>query len=137
MSPTTLTAGISHVGLSVSHLDASLKFFEAIGFNKVGGVESYPSYFISDGSSLVTLWQTDKGATPFDRRKNVGLHHLAIKVSSLQALDEAYAAVQTVPGVRVDGEGAFGPEPLNGTTLTHAMVFEPSGNRIELTFHSE
>jgi lactoylglutathione lyase len=133
----TLTAGISHVGLSVSNLNGSLKFFEAIGFNKVGGRESYPSYFISDGSSLVTLWQTDNGATPFDRRKNVGLHHLAIKVSSLQALDEAYAAVQTVPGVRVDGEGAFGPEKLNGTTLTHAMVFEPSGNRIELTFHSE
>jgi lactoylglutathione lyase len=137
MSNTTLTAGISHVGLSVSKLDASFKFFEAIGFKKVGGVESYPSYFLSDGSSLVTLWQTDPNATPFDRRKNVGLHHLAIKVTSLQALDEAYAAVQTVPGVRADGEGAFGPEKLNGTTLTHAMVFEPSGNRIEFTFHSE
>ena len=137
MSSATLTSGISHVGLSVSNLNASLQFFEAIGFKKVGGVESYPSYFISDGSSLVTLWQTDADATPFDRRKNVGLHHLAIKVSSLQALDEAYAAIQSVPGVRVDGEGAFGPEALKGTSLTHAMVFEPSGNRIEFTFHSE
>jgi lactoylglutathione lyase len=137
MSTTTLTAGISHVGLSVSNLDASLKFFEAIGFKKVGGVESYPSYFLSDGSSLVTLWQTDEGATPFDRRKNVGLHHLAIKVTSLDALNEAYKTVQDIPGVRVVGEGAFGPEKLNGTTLTHAMVFEPSGNRIEFTFHAE
>jgi lactoylglutathione lyase len=137
MSTTTLTAGISHVGLSVSKLDASLQFFEAIGFKKVGGVESYPSYFISDGSSLVTLWQTDSDATPFDRRKNVGLHHLAIKMTSLKALDEAYAAVRNISGVRVDGEGAFEPEKLNGTSLTHAMVFEPSGNRIEFTFHSE
>jgi lactoylglutathione lyase len=67
----------------------------------------------------------------------VGLHHLAIKVTSLDALNEAYKAVQAIPGVRVDGEGAFGPEKLNGTTLTHAMVFEPSGNRIECTFHAE
>jgi catechol 2,3-dioxygenase-like lactoylglutathione lyase family enzyme len=137
MSSTTLTDGISHVGLSVSKLDATLQFFEAIGFNKVGGVESYPSYFISDGSSLITLWQTDEDATPFDRRKNVGLHHLAIKVPSLEALNEAYNAVQAIPGVRLDGEGAFKPEKLNGTALTHAMVFEPSGNRIEFTFHAE
>ena len=77
--------------------------------------------------------------TPFDRRKNVGLHHLAIKVSSLTALDEVYAAIQSVPGVCVDGEDAFGPEKLNGTSLTHGMVFEPSGNRIdcEFTFHAE
>jgi catechol 2,3-dioxygenase-like lactoylglutathione lyase family enzyme len=47
-----LTIGFSHVGLSVSDLNASLKFFEAIGYKKVGGVESYPSLFLSDGSSL-------------------------------------------------------------------------------------
>jgi catechol 2,3-dioxygenase-like lactoylglutathione lyase family enzyme len=132
-----LTIGVSHVGLSVSDLDASLKFFEALGFKKAGGVESYPSIFVSDGSSLITLWQTDEGATPFDRRKNVGLHHLAIKVRSLEALKEAFNIVSKVAGVRVDGEGAFGPQALDGTPLTHAIVFEPSGNRIELTYHAE
>jgi lactoylglutathione lyase len=137
MTDSNLTAGISHVGLSVSDLDASFNFFEALGFKKVGGVESYPSFFISDGKSLITLWKTEANATPFNRRTNVGLHHLAIKVSSREALDEAYAAVSKVKGVRIDGEGAFGPEALNGMPLTHAMVYEPSGNRIELTFHSE
>jgi lactoylglutathione lyase len=132
-----LTIGISHVGLSVSDLDASLKFFEALGFNQVGGVESYPSLFLSDGSSLLTIWQTDEGATPFDRRKNVGLHHLAIKVPSLEALNKAFEVVSKVQGVRVDGEGAFKPQALDGTPLTHAIVFEPSGNRIELTYHEE
>jgi lactoylglutathione lyase len=132
-----LTNGFSHVGLSVSDLDASLQFFQALGFNKVGGVESYPSFFLSDGASLLTIWQTDADAVPFDRRKNVGLHHLAIKVTSRQALDDAYAAVSKVQGVRLDGEGAFQPEELKGTPLTHAMVFEPSGNRIELTYHAE
>ena len=132
-----LTSGFSHVGLSVSDLDASFQFFQALGFDKVGGVDSYPSIFLSDGSSLLTLWQTEKDATPFNRRKNVGLHHLAIKVSSKEALHTAYKAVSHVDGVRVDGEGAFAPQALDGTPLTHAMVYEPSGNRIELTYHQE
>ena len=132
---TSLTAGISHVGLSVVDLEASYKFFQVLGFNKVGGSEAYPSYFISDGSSLITLWQTDANPTPFDRRKNVGLHHLAIKVSSLEALNVAYGLIKDVDGVRTEGEGAFPPSELSGTSLTHSMVYEPSGNRIELTYH--
>ena len=132
-----LTSGISHVGLSVSNLEASCGFFQALGFNQVGGVDSYPSIFLSDGSSLITLWQTENDATPFDRRKNVGLHHLAIKVSSKEALTEAYNTGGKMDSVRVTGEGAFGPQALDGTSLTHAMVFEPSGNRIELTYHQE
>ena len=134
---TSLTAGISHVGLSVVDLEASYKFFQVLGFNKVGGSEAYPSYFISDGSSLVTLWQTDANPVPFDRRKNVGLHHLAIKVSSREALDKVYELIQSIDGVRTDGEGAFPPAELVGTPLTHAIVFEPSGNRIEFTYHKE
>lgn len=134
---TKLTAGVSHIGLAVSKLQASLKFFEALGFQKVGGSDTYPSIFVSDGASLITLWQTDEDATPFDRRKNVGLHHLAIKVANRTALDTAYTAVSKIDGVRIDGEGAFAPQALDGTPLTHAMVYEPSGNRIELTYHQE
>lgn len=134
---TSLTVGISHVGLAVANLDASFQFFEALGYKKVGGVDSYPSYFIHDGTALLTLWQTDKDPTPFDRRKNVGLHHLALKVSSLEALQQAFDAVSKIEGVRITGEGAFAPQKLEGTPLTHAIVFEPSGNRIELTYHQE
>jgi hypothetical protein len=45
-----------------------------------GEVESYPALFLSDGSTMITICQTDQGAIPFDHHKNVGLHHLAIKV---------------------------------------------------------
>jgi catechol-2,3-dioxygenase len=132
-----LTVGFSHVGLAVSDLHASFKFFEALGFNKVGGVDTYPSFFLSDGSSFLTIWQTDEDATPFDRRANVGLHHMALKLPSMEALDEAYTSVSKIEGVRTTGEGAFAPEALEGTPWHHAMVFEPSGIRIELTFHAE
>jgi catechol 2,3-dioxygenase-like lactoylglutathione lyase family enzyme len=129
---TNLTSGISHVGLSVSDIEKSFKFFESIGYNLIGGDESYPSYFLSDGESMVTLWQTDAGATPFDRRSNVGLHHLAIQIPSLEALKKVYDTVMAIDGVKSD----FAPQELNGTTLTHAMVYEPSGNRIEFTHHA-
>lgn len=127
------TNGISHVGLSVSNLEATLQFFKALGFNKVGGVDSYPSVFVSDGTSLLTLWQTDPNATPFDRRSNVGLHHLAVRVQSKEALDDAFHAVSQLERVRVE----FKPQALEGMPLTHAMVYEPSGVRIELTYHEE
>jgi lactoylglutathione lyase len=110
---------------------------KSLGFTKVGGSESYPSCFVSDGASLITLWQTDSNATPFNRRTNVGLHHLAIKVPSRTSLDLAYDIIKTIRGVRTDGEGAFPPSELVGTPFTHAMVYEPSGNRIELTYHQE
>jgi len=129
---TNLTSGISHVGLSVSKLDKSFEFFEAIGYQKIGGDPSYPSIFLSDGNSMITLWQTDDGATPFNRKSNVGLHHLAIKVPSLEALQKVYDTVTALDGVKSD----FGPQELGGTPLTHAMVFEPSGNRIEFTHHA-
>jgi catechol 2,3-dioxygenase-like lactoylglutathione lyase family enzyme len=131
------TTGISHVGLAVSDLDASFKFFEVLGYKKVGGAETYPSFFLHDGTALLTLWKTDEDPTPFNRRKNIGLHHLALKVASRDALDQAFEAVKDVAGTRVTGEGAFAPAKLEGTPLTHAIVYEPSGNRIELTYHEE
>jgi lactoylglutathione lyase len=137
MRSSSLVAGISHIGLSVSDLDASFKFFEVLGYKKIGGVETYPSYFLHDGTAMLTLWKTEDDYTAFDRRKNVGLHHLALKVPSLDALNNAFEAASKVEGVRTSGEGAFEPQKLQGTGLTHAMLYEPSGNRIELTYHEE
>jgi hypothetical protein len=40
--------------------------------------------FVSDGHGRITLWQV-QGAVyiEFDRKKNLGLHHLALKVSDV------------------------------------------------------
>ncbi|PXF42884.1 hypothetical protein BWQ96_07393 [Gracilariopsis chorda] len=128
-----LTLGVSHVGLTVSTLSKTVSFFESVGFRKAGGVDDYPSVFLSDGSTLITVWQA-KSPEPveFDRTTNVGLHHLAIKVSSLDALNKAYDIVRGIGGVRIE----FGPQPIAGLPLTHFMCCEPCGVRIEFTHHA-
>jgi catechol-2,3-dioxygenase len=128
-----LTAGFSHVGLAVSKLDKSVEFFESIGYTEIGGEPKYPCVLLSDGESMIALMQTEDNATPFDRRRNVGLHHLAIKVPTLQALQQAYDIAIAIDGVKSD----FSPQEITGTSLTHAMVFEPSGCRIEFVHQAD
>lgn len=126
----TLTAGVHHVGLSVADLEASANFFVGcLGWKRVGGVPDYPSVFVSDGKILLTLWQVKDPETSvrFDRRRNVGLHHLALSVAGDSSLDEVFAKVSRWPGIRVE----FPPQPFAGGAMRHAIVYEPGGTRIE------
>ena len=130
---TALTQGVDHVGLSVRDLEATKSFFiNGLGWTVKGENPSYPAAYVTDGATMVTLWQVEdpKTATPFDRRANVGLHHLALKVADLEALNTAFEAVKDLPGLEVE----FAPEPSGGGPKIHAMVREPSGNRIELSW---
>lgn len=122
------TLAIHHLGLAVSDLPASAKFFtDCLGWSVAREVPEYPAIFVTNGSAFVTLWQTENIATPFDRKKNIGLHHFAIKVSSAQALDQVFEKAAAHPGVRVE----FAPELLRGGPAKHCMLFEPSGIRVE------
>lgn len=125
-----LTTGIDHIGLSVSDLEASSRFFvECLGWKVIGEKPSYPAVFVSDGTHRVTLWQIDKsnGFVDFDRRKNVGLHHLALKVADMATLGRLYSRVATWPGVVVE----FAPETVGNGPRVHCMVREPGGARLE------
>ena len=122
------TLAIHHLGLAVSDLPASAEFFtDCLGWSVAREVPEYPAIFVTNGSAFVTLWQTENIATPFDRKKNVGLHHFAIKVSSEQALDQIFEKAAAHPRVRVE----FAPELLRGGPAKHCMLFEPSGIRVE------
>lgn len=128
-----LTIGASHVGLTVKDLDSSVKFFESLGFTKAGGDASYPSIFVTDSKILITLWKAKtESPTSFDRRTNIGLHHLALKVPSLEKLDEVYEVVKKIKGVKVE----FAPRKLEGTGMSHMMCYDPSGCRVEFAHHS-
>ena len=64
---------------------------------------------------------------PFDRRRNLGLHHLALRVreGALDALHQRLAA-------RDDVEIELPPEPLGGGATRHMMTRIPGGLRVEI-----
>lgn len=124
---TAITCGVHHVGLTVPDIAATRDFFiDVLGFEQVGERPEYPAVFVSDGVVMITLWQASDPATaaPFDRKSNVGLHHLALATADL---DGAYRRLQTAPGVVIE----FAPEPL-GTGAQHLMCAIPGGVRLEL-----
>lgn len=126
-----LTTGTHHVGLTVPDLDAATDFFcTTLAFKEVGGSPAYPSKFVSDGNTLVTLWQASdpSNAAPFDRKANVGLHHLALGVADVAALNAVHGRVAACPGAEVE----FAPEPMGvGSATSHFICAMPGGIRIE------
>jgi catechol 2,3-dioxygenase-like lactoylglutathione lyase family enzyme len=127
---TISTCGFDHVGLSVRDLVSTRKFFcDCLGWRIVGERAAYPAVFVSDGHDVVTLWQVESPseAVPFDRRANVGLHHLALAVVDQAGLDTLYKRVSSWPGVLVE----FGPEPSGAGPKIHFIERDPSGVRIE------
>lgn len=132
-APICLTRGVDHIGLTVTDLAATREFFvDCLGFKLLGENDRYPAAFVSDGFTRITLWRiSDVNAfVAFDRHRNVGLHHLAFRLPSLDALRSAFDRVSKWPGVIVE----FEPEPSGKGPKIHAMFREPSGNRIELSW---
>lgn len=125
------TRGAHHVGLTVPDLNAARRFFvEALGFAPAGEVPDYPAAFVSDGTILITLWQAEDPASamPFDRRANIGLHHLALRVGNAASLDALHRELAG----REDAAIEFQPESLGDTGLQHMMIRIPGNIRLEL-----
>ena len=125
-----LTQGVHHVGLTVTDLDASSRFFvDLLGWEVVGGNSDYPAVFVSDGTVTVTLWQASQPekARPFDKNNAVGLHHLAIEVPDLDTLETIHHKMRAAGNVAIE----FSPEYLREGPTTHMMCYEPGGVRIE------
>jgi catechol 2,3-dioxygenase-like lactoylglutathione lyase family enzyme len=126
-----LTRGVHHVGLTVPDLDQARAFFcDLLDFDEVGGVPDYPSIFVSDGTVLLTLWRAADPLTAraFDRRANIGLHHLSLAVADDAGLDALWDKVRDHPEVLVDAA----PGPIRpGSTTRHFLIFIPGGIRLE------
>ncbi|MGR5339704.1 VOC family protein [Vibrio astriarenae] len=130
------TIGINHLGLSVDDLEASKSFFvETLGWKESGYDPSYPRTAVSDGQLRLTLWQVDPSldGVEFNRKRNVGLHHLAIQVASEAKLNELYEKIQAHPRCNIE----FAPELLSEGPRKHMMFNEPSGLRLELIWQGE
>jgi catechol 2,3-dioxygenase-like lactoylglutathione lyase family enzyme len=130
MTGTAITHGLHHLGLTVPDLAATKAFFvDTLGFRQVGEVPDYPAVFLSDGTTLITLWRAGDpaNAVRFDRKTNIGLHHFAMRVESADALDALYARLKATAGVEIE----FAPEPLGGGPTRHMMCTIPGGIRME------
>ena len=123
-----LTNGVHHVGLTVSNLKESAAFFTSLlGWEEVRRNDEYPAIFVSDGKIMVTLWETkEEPETPFNKNKNVGLHHVAFHVESEVALNNIYNIMK-----KNELEIEFAPELLRQGPAKHMMCYEPSGIRVE------
>ncbi len=124
-----LTEGIHHLGLTVSRLEETADFFKSIlGWNEVKRMEDYPAVFVSDGTTMLTLWAIKaEPAIAFDKNRNVGLHHVALSVADEAALHAVHERLETA-GVPIE----FGPELSGGGPAKHMICYEPSGMRIEI-----
>jgi catechol 2,3-dioxygenase-like lactoylglutathione lyase family enzyme len=125
-----LTHGLHHVGLTVPRLAETRSFFrETLGYRQVGEILEYPAVLLSDGQVMVSLWQAEdpERARPFDRRRSIGLHHLALAVENETSLEQLHQRLARTPGVDVE----FAPEPLGDGPTQHMMCVIPGGIRVE------
>ena len=130
MANTAITQGAHHIGLTVPDLAKTRAFFvDVLGLAQVGEVPDYPAVFLTDGTTMITLWQaTDPAtATPFDRKNVIGLHHIALKVDGVDALDALHRKLGAADDVQIE----FAPEPLAGGPTRHMMCAIPGGIRTE------
>ncbi|EGT5710571.1 VOC family protein [Cronobacter dublinensis subsp. dublinensis] len=127
----SVTQGVHHIGLAVSKLEESAAFFTVLlGWEEVKRREDYPAIFVKDGAVMLTLWQTQtEEPVQFNRKTNIGLHHLALRVETKDAL---YQIFDVLKANQVEIE--FAPSLIREGPSMHMMCYEPSGIRIEFYF---
>lgn len=125
------TLGIHHLGLSIPDIKETAAFFiEQLNFKQVGEKPEYPAIFVSDGTVMLTLWQIKDSSKMigFDRAHNIGLHHFALKISSIEELHRLHQKLTTLENVQIE----FSPEALGESPFEHMMCLIPGGIRLEL-----
>ena len=122
---------IHHIGLTVSQLQKSEDFFtQLLDWKLVKRNEAYPASFVSNGVWMISLWQANPDHVTFNRKENIGLHHLALTVDSEEALLALHQKLAATPDINIE----FAPESRSAGPGKHFMCYEPSGIRMEFIF---
>jgi peptidyl-tRNA hydrolase len=82
---------------------------------------------------MFTLRQTNEDPTPFDRKRNVGLHHVVLKMDTKKELIKLHQTLEESDLVHFE----FSPEPLREGPAQHMICTEPSSIRIEFIWGPE
>jgi len=75
---------------------------------------------------MVTLWESKEEPVSFNRKSNIGLHHIAFNVKNEETLNTIFSKLKSH---NIDIE--FKPELLKQGPAKHMMCYDPSGIRIE------
>jgi lactoylglutathione lyase len=131
MPPTRVSQRISHAGIAVANLGASLRFYvDILGFTEFwrgssdGRTLSWVNLRVPDGKDYVELMLY--GAKPGVRQLHV-LNHVCLEVPDAGAVETALKA-------RVLPEGCRTPDPVK-TGVNHKRqinCYDPDGTRIEV-----
>jgi len=127
----SVTNGVHHIGLTVSKLEESAEFFtKLLGWEEVKRRDDYPAIFVKDDLLTITLWKTQtEEPVKFNRKTNAGLHHLALRVNSPEAM---YQLLDVLKENQIEIE--FEPTHRGEGPSMHMMCYEPSGIRVEFYY---
>ena len=130
--------GIDHLDLVVSDLDRSLAWYrgllEPLGWTRVTEIEGERGervvYLGREGMGSVSLRAATSPLRPYDRYE-LGLHHLAFRASSRDAVDERAAWLRE-QGAEIES----GPKDYDYTPGYYAVFFsDPDGLKLEILHH--
>lgn len=125
--------GTTLLGLAVLDLDETTAFLtDLLGWELVARSDGYPRTTATDGHARLALWRVDRthAVASFDRKSNIGLHHLALEVATEAELYALAGKIAAWPGVAIE----FAPKPIGTGPDRHMMFAEPGGIRIELNW---
>jgi catechol 2,3-dioxygenase-like lactoylglutathione lyase family enzyme len=119
-----LAAVIDHLGLEVSDLAVSARFYDAL-FHALGARRLHVSEAaIAYGTVEPTFWIVARGRPPAP-----GYGHVALKAFGRAAVDAAHAAALAGGGT---DDGAPGTRPQYGPRTYAGYLRDPDGLRIEV-----
>ncbi len=130
MPDTRISTHLSHVGIMVGQLDASMKFYgEILGFQEIwrggaGPLLSWINLRVPDGEDYVEFMLYDKPPT---REVMLGKHHICLEVPDVAKAAEILRSRPLPPGSRTPEAariGANGKRQLN--------YYDPDGTRVEI-----
>jgi catechol 2,3-dioxygenase-like lactoylglutathione lyase family enzyme len=116
-----------HIGLEVTDLERSARFYDALMF-AIGGRRMFEGPgAIAYGIDRAQLWLVARGRGVGGDRSSLG--HVALTAAGKAAVDAAFAAAMANGG---GDDGSPGPRPQYGPSYYAAYLTDPDGYRVEV-----